>query len=69
MSQHISDPMPAGILTSVAAAGMIGGMLYDCIRYKSQKKSFNQTRQPKPEARLGCISASLARRGCARRWI
>jgi hypothetical protein len=27
----------------------------------------NQTRQPTPEARLGCNSASLARRGCAAR--
>src|SRR5437764_11558666 len=28
----------------------------------------NHMRQPTPVARLGCISASLARRGCADRW-
>ena len=33
-----SQPVLSG-LTSIAAAGMIGGMLYDCIRYKSQKKT------------------------------
>jgi hypothetical protein len=28
-----------------------------------------QSRQPTPGARLGCISALVARRGCADRWV
>jgi hypothetical protein len=37
--------------------------------YQHRKQSPNQSRQPTPGARLTSISASLARRGCAVRWV